>query len=114
MVLFDNSGDRVVYLQEAESYSKKTHFEVELTADSSYLVLVEMHWIAKEYESTLSVLTSHAVSLNTQKYSPDNDYLLTLKKQKTKSEKLSLVPTVNSSTSNNPKTSRSEKFRSSK
>ncbi|CAM6002181.1 unnamed protein product [Sphagnum balticum] len=49
MVLFENKGERAIYLQEVESYGKKTHIEVELTNELSYLVLVEMHWIAKEY-----------------------------------------------------------------
>lgn len=69
MVLFENGGERVLYLQEVDSYSKNTHFEVSLTHDCSYLVLIEMQWIAKEYESTLSLLTTRPVLLNTQKYS---------------------------------------------
>lgn len=64
-----------------------------------------MHWVAKEYESTLSVLTTLPVSLTTLKYSSDNDYLLTLKKQKTRSEKLGQT------SASGAKTSRSERYR---
>lgn len=64
-----------------------------------------MQWVAKEYESTLSLLTTQPVTITTQKYSCENDYLLTLKKQKTQSEKLSQVLTPNG------KGTRSERFR---
>jgi hypothetical protein len=39
-----------------------------LSKESNYLVLVEMHWIAKEYESTLSILSEKPVDLTTLKY----------------------------------------------
>lgn len=88
IALFEACHSSVVYLQEEESGDKKTTMEVELLRESEYLVLVVMDWADKEHETVLSVLSGHPVDLAKLKYNTDNDYLLTLKKQKTQSEKM--------------------------
>lgn len=47
-----------------------------------------MDWTTREHETVLSVLSAEPVDLAKLKYSPDNNYMLTLKKKKTQSEKV--------------------------
>lgn len=80
IVLFESSQSGPIFLQEEEGSEKKITMEVELSNDTEYLLLIEMNWSNKDYETVLSTLTSSRLELVKQRYSPSNDHLLTLKK----------------------------------
>lgn len=69
------------------------------------MLLIEVDWVGKEYDVILSTNTTKNLTIETVRYSPHNDYLLSVRKQKTQSEKLTINMTPKG------RTSRSERLR---
>lgn len=74
------ASGKPLFIQEEDSAEKKTIMEVELCKSVEYLLLIQMAWTTKNHETVLSTLTTAQLRLAKQRFSPDNDYLLTLKK----------------------------------
>jgi hypothetical protein len=67
--------------------------------------MVAMDWTNKEYETVFSMLSGSLIELVKQRYNPEHDYLLTLKKHKNTNERLKPDQTTTHKTNQSDRTS---------